>query len=427
MSTLHRCLDKNALLDDHKCKVAKLKEEQRAAAAGQVYFQDITSHADPAACTLPYGMLKPVNLDQLQLEHRHKGCRIQGTVCCEPIRSTAIQLLLMDAVDDSKAVKVRVYNLLPSNAPMAEVRALLPEGTRLAIKEPYYKTYDGDGSSGIRVDNPADVVFLQARSDQELVTDKKKAMTFDEIKAAGNAAFRSSNYTLAQALYERCRLQQPQNVQVLSNLAAVHLCLKKWLEALKHAQVGLEIDPKHIKCLYHCADAAMHLGQYTKAIHHLTLAETLAPSSPQISTCLRTAQELQRQSLGQYDPGKLFLNQQDKAVSQLANFTGPLKVTHLPGKGRGMVVTKDVKAGTLLAVCNPLAIAYTDPLDMGYQFDPLTGRKNDRSQTNLITKLANVSMHNPDVLQQMYALYDGTQQSLENTPEITLFNNQLPG
>lgn len=190
MSTLHRCLDKNALLDDHKCKVAKLKEEQRAAAAGQVYFQDITSHADPAACTLPYGMLKPVNLDQLQLEHRHKGCRIQGTVCCEPIRSTAIQLLLMDAVDDSKAVKVRVYNLLPSNAPMAEVRALLPEGTRLAIKEPYYKTYDGDGSSGIRVDNPADVVFLQARSDQELVTDKKKAMTFDEIKAAGNAAFR---------------------------------------------------------------------------------------------------------------------------------------------------------------------------------------------------------------------------------------------
>ncbi|KAL3149368.1 hypothetical protein ABBQ32_002171 [Trebouxia sp. C0010 RCD-2024] len=91
-----------------------------------------------------------------------------------------------------------------------------------------------------------------------------------------------------------------------------------------------------------------------------------------------------------------------------------------------MVVTKDVKAGTLLAVCNPLAIAYTDPLDMGFQFDPLTGRKNDRSQTDLITKLANVSMHNPEVLQQMYALYDGTQQSLENTPEITLFNNQLP-
>ena len=40
-----------------------------------------------------------------------------------------------------------------------------------------------------------------------------------------------------------------------------------------------------------------------------------------------------------------------------------------------MVVTRDVKAGTLLAVCNPLAIAYTHLLDMGSQFDPVTGRK----------------------------------------------------
>ena len=42
------------------------------------------------------------------------------------------------------------------------------------------------------------------------------------------------------------------------------------------------------------------------------------------------------------------------------------------GKGRGMVVTEDVKAGTLLAVCNPLAIAYTDPSDFGFQIDPVT-------------------------------------------------------
>lgn len=32
-----------------------------------------------------------------------------------------------------------------------------------------------------------------------------------------------------------------------------------------------------------------------------------------------------------------------------------------------MVVTEDVKAGTLLAVCNPLAIAFTAPSDFGFQ------------------------------------------------------------
>ena len=53
--------------------------------------------------------------------------------------------------------------------------------------------------------------------------------------------------------------------------------------------------------------------------------------------------------------------------------------------------------------------------------------QNDRSQTDLIAKLSNVSMHNPDVMQQMYCLYDGTITSLDNAPDIRMFTNQLPG
>lgn len=39
-----------------------------------------------------------------------------------------------------------------------------------------------------------------------------------------------------------------------------------------------------------------------------------------------------------------------------------------------MVVTEGVKAGTLLAVCNPLANAVVDPLDLGFQIDFMTRR-----------------------------------------------------
>ena len=46
----------------------------------------------------------------------------------------------------------------------------------------------------------------------------------------------------------------------------------------------------------------------------------------------------------------------------------------LTGKGRGMVVTQDVNAGSLLAVFNPLAIAYIAPSDFGFQIDPVTMR-----------------------------------------------------
>lgn len=55
------------------------------------------------------------------------------------------------------------------------------------------------------------------------------------------------------------------------------------------------------------------------------------PSNRDIASCLKVAQQLQRQSYGQYNPDELFLNHQDKSPPKLANFTGPLKVTHLPG------------------------------------------------------------------------------------------------
>ena len=185
MSALHGCLDKNTLLAAHMVKVVKLgRLEQQAAAAGHEIFHNRMSHVDPvasAASTTPYGNLKVISLEQLELGRRHKGCRIEGTVCGVPFRGTAIELLLSAPEDKEKAVKVSAYNLLPVSAPMAHVRGLLPKGTKLTIKEPYYKSFL-DGSSGIRVDNPADIVESSGQDDE--------SMSFDDIKERGNAAFR---------------------------------------------------------------------------------------------------------------------------------------------------------------------------------------------------------------------------------------------
>lgn len=87
---------------------------------------------------------------------------------------------------------------------------------------------------------------------------------------------RSADYAQALALYEKCPQQAPQDVQILSNLAAVHLCLENWPEALEHARKGLSIDP--IKCLYRSGIAAQHVGQYSKSIEALTLAKKLVSS-----------------------------------------------------------------------------------------------------------------------------------------------------
>ena len=188
MSALHGCLDKKTLMAHHlsKLRVSEGIEwmEQRATAAGQGFFYNRTSFVDPVAAdasTTPFGKLRHISVAQLQLNRRNKGCRIEGTVCCVPFRGTAIEMLLSE--DQAKAVKVSAYNLLPASAPMAQVRRLLPVGTRLAVKEPYYKSFM-DGSSGIRVENPADIVFL-ADSDKD-----DRSLSFDGIKERANAAFR---------------------------------------------------------------------------------------------------------------------------------------------------------------------------------------------------------------------------------------------
>ena len=160
--------------------------EQQAAAAGQEIFYNRTSQVDPTASvasTTPFGRLKVISLEQLQLGRRHKGWRVEGTVCCVPVRGTAIEVLLSASEDKEKAVKVSAYNLLLVSTPMAQVRTLLPKGQRLTIKEPYYRSFK-DGSSGIRVDNPADIVFLEDNDQDD------ESLSFDNIKQRGNTAFK---------------------------------------------------------------------------------------------------------------------------------------------------------------------------------------------------------------------------------------------
>lgn len=160
--------------------------EQQAAAAGHEIFHNRTTFIDltaSAASETPFGRLKVISLEQVRLGRRHIGCRVEGNVCGVPLRGTAIELLLSALDDKEKAVKVSAYNLLPVSAPMAQVRGLLPTGTRLTIKEPYYKSFR-DGSSGIRVDNPAEIVFLDDNHQDD------ESLSFDDIKKRGNAAFK---------------------------------------------------------------------------------------------------------------------------------------------------------------------------------------------------------------------------------------------
>ena len=326
-----------------------------------------TTHVDKTssrASTKPFSTLRHIPIASLELGEHHRGARVEGVVCCKAIRSVAVQILLEDVKNASHAVKVSLYNFVPSSSRIADVRRLLPEGTRLAIREPYYKAFM-DGTSGIRVDNPADVVFI---TDTVQTPQESELVNFDELKAVGNQAYRSpalhciqathrcsqatpsdcnkpclhmaslpSNMTAqravitslagankelnaykgtlrhtlanksheslgaelssilgkgpkasvpqlmlqcrckdfvqAQALYKKCLQQRTDSIVILSNLAAVHIELGDYPDALKYAQDALKLDATHVKSLYRCGVAQMHLQEYSKAIQVLNQAK----------------------------------------------------------------------------------------------------------------------------------------------------------
>lgn len=53
--------------------------------------------------------------------------------------------------------------------------------------------------------------------------------------------------------------------------------------------------------------------------------------------------------------------------------------------------------------------------------------QNDKSQANLIAKLHSLATKSPVAVQQMLALYDGTEESLLSTPDVQLFCRNLAG
>ena len=66
----------------------------------------------------------------------------------------------------------------------------------------------------------------------------------------------------------------------------------------------------------------------------LQLSFLQAPKDNTITKILADARRLQQQANGHFNPEKLFLQAQSSQTSNLANYTGPVKVVNIPGMSR---------------------------------------------------------------------------------------------
>jgi tetratricopeptide (TPR) repeat protein len=238
----------------------------------------------------------------------------------------AITTIAKDA--DDTMITLSLYNMLNFRTAGIElINSIFGKGARIGIKNPYLKL-SNSGDFTLRNDNPSNIVFANA-SLQTKIHNVIDNGTIEEQKIRGNASFKSKDYHQAveewsNALDDACNVVEALH----SNLAQALLNTFDYAGALVECDAVLQTNPTHTKALY----------RKDQALHHL--------------------EAIERQKLGVYD----FLTIPLVAEQQnsMKNYYGPVEVKFVPGKGRGLFLTRDVRPGELLFAEKAIAVHEKD-------------------------------------------------------------------
>jgi tetratricopeptide (TPR) repeat protein len=276
----------------------------------------------------------------------------------------------------------------------------LPQGTILAVKEPFLRQ-SSLGHMLIRVDSPSDVVFLRPANPALRGTPWYEAITapFDDLKAQGNAAFQDGKYEEAIYCYDMAIEVASDASVVYSNRAEALLRLSRFGEARDSARAALADDNSEVnrtprltrKALLRRGEASLGLRDWARAVEEFENVETNYPAEYAATSRLGEArQRLLESRTGEYQMealaptfGRLFKH-------DVADYVGPVKIVDIPGKGKGLIVTADVREGTLLLAVKAVVVAQTA-----------------KQEHRLVSELVQLLRRNPYRTDELYQLYSG--------------------
>jgi hypothetical protein len=233
------------------------------------------------------------------------------------------------------------------------------------------------------------------------------------IREEGNVLFKSGNYGGAVVKYTECLNSDPQDALSLTNRAECFLRTRQFPFALKDADAAIAFDPSKSKALYKRALALNGLARYADAVKTLKELVQKEPQDATANNALAECEMLSQQAfLGDYNMPALLFGRLAMSFRRCADYVGPVAIVTIPEKGRGVVVTKDVKAGELLCVSSPLATA---PIQAGVELV-------------LIKQLVNAAARDwrdAAVIQTLPAETDVTKSAEIPAPDLSLFRKHL--
>jgi len=154
---------------------------------------------------------------------------------------------------------------------------------------------EGEGSSTASADGDIYEDFLEDQTDVKTPEDMLKAANV--IKGVGNDYFKKNDYQTAAKKYEKSLSYLPESVELNEeqkkqfeaaqlpcylNLAACHLHLKQYEQAIQNCDAALAIQPNEVKALFRKGQALAEMKEWSESLKTLHAAAKLDPQNKAI-------------------------------------------------------------------------------------------------------------------------------------------------
>ncbi|KFY04036.1 hypothetical protein O988_01041 [Pseudogymnoascus sp. VKM F-3808] len=382
-----------------------------------------TSFIAPAypPCIKPVAELKHFTIEELRLETHHRGNFILLRCITPPTRMTAVMVLTEDQNRD--VVSLQIYH--QENEEVRPATDIANEGIVLLVKEPYYKIMS-DGEYGLRVDHLFDIIKLRSNDTRIPLNWQPRIIEIgqsaESLKLKGNSAILNGRFWDSIAIYSDALAQSTLPIEkaiIKRNRSLAFLRTKQFDAALSDTGFPNFSEDASEKALFRAGEALYNLRRFEECCQVLGMLCRLYPRNHLARASYdRVQNRLREQKTGEFNFKLLQAEAKKLRPPHLdhATYIGPVEVRQTASKGRGLFVTKAVKAGDLLlcekAFVHAYAVEESDAEKLGNsKISILINAETDRvimeTQADLLKTIVQKIYHNPSAASDFTALHHG--------------------
>jgi len=430
------------LLAAQEAAIRRRSEERRAATAadGSVYLPRQIMDTEHTYCSMrDLGELSRIDIDELAAPRRHEGRFLLVKVATR--LSLYASCSFVGVLPSGVALPISIAHFTPDLHLHGEaLDACLPIGTTLLICEPYVSPHylgvggpitGGRSAMGVRVDTPSDVHVLEDDAPQlagvtwaSAVADVSPTPRLTRWGQDGPLARAARRHLQGTSAASTCVPALPG-----ASRATLRAAIAEFLAAERPGAAWREVLAGELMCLWEpadgvleacvedavlCGEVLMALRAYEAVIERIASAPAAVREAAVVRSLAEAAQVAA--DVGAVGASDVVLNDMFQATLREAaprftygDYVGPVAVEDIPGAGRGLVLTRDVREGELLLLCRAMGSSYSaDVPGMPLlRCNPDTGVTSTTTQVLAATRCIHAVLDRPELATPFLGLTAG--------------------